>query len=68
MKRKKTVFKFIFSSFTYDRVVDVRAGLQIGPSFGKWTKWICRNLSFELELLNKIIKILLKLLGFSNKH
>ena len=26
------------------------SGIEIGPSFGKWTKRICRKLSFKLEL------------------
>ena len=32
-----------------------KTGLEIWPSFGIWTKWICRKLSFELELFSKIV-------------
>ena len=38
--------------------IRLNPGLEIGPSFGKWTKSICQQLSFELELCSKIEKSL----------
>ena len=35
----------------------LKSGLEIGPGFGKWTKCICRKLSFELEFYS-IVQIL----------